>query len=174
MNKRDRILYLGLDAMMLLMSLLLLWAAESLGSLGVLLVPFMIFPSAVLTLERRIPALVLNYFLPAALILLLPFPHYAWFGFVFAAGWYAPLRELVSRIRAAWVGTILAILLSNAGIAAGFFLLSLVGSYPLSSLDPFWMTLLILGIELMIVLFDILYQLFCSLYLNTLRRFLLA
>lgn len=173
MNRNDRIIYLGFDLMMILLTLLLLWAAESAGFLGVLLLPVLIIPSAMLTCEKRVPALILNYLFPAFLIILLPFPHFVWFGFVFTAGWYAPVRDLLSRIRSEWIGNILAILTANAGIAAGFYSLSLAGAYPLNGLDPFWMVLLILGIELEILLFDIVYQLFCNLYVNSIRRILL-
>ena len=174
MNRNDRILYFGLDLMLILLTLLLLWSAEAAGPLGVLFLPVLIIPSSVLTIEKRIPALLLNYLIPSIMILLLPFPHFAWFGFVFAAGWYAPVRELLSRIRTVWISNVLALLAVNIGVAAGFFFLSRIGINPFSSLDPFWIVLLILGIELEAVLFDIVYQLFCNLYLNTLRSLILV
>lgn len=174
MNRNDRILYLGLDLMLILLTLLLLWAAEAAGPLGVLVLPALIIPSSMLTIEKRLPALLLGYLIPSIMILFLPFPHFAWFGFVFACGWYAPVRELLSRIRTVWIGNVLALLAVNIGVTSGFFFLSLIGINPLSDLDPFWMILLILGIELEAVLFDIVYQLFCDLYLNTLRRLILV
>ena len=170
MNRNDRILYIGLDCMMSLLTLLLLWVAESVGALGVLLLPLLIIPASVLTCEKRIPALIINYLLSSILILFLPFPHYSWFGFVFAAGLYAPVRELLSRIRTVWIGNLIAIVAVNAGIALGIGFLSNIGISPFVNLDPFWLVLLILGIELEIILFDIVYLLFTDFYLKTIRR----
>ena len=173
MNRNDRTIYVGLDCMMILLTLLLLWMSESAGPLGVLILPVLVIPASVLTCEKRILALIINYLLPSVLIFFLPFPHYSWFGFVFAAGLYAPVRELLSRVRTVWLRNVIAIIISNAGVAVGFWFLFHFGISPLVSLDPFWLVLLILGIELEIILFDIVYLLFSNFYLETLRWHLL-
>lgn len=174
MNKHIQKLNFGLDCMMVLLTLILLWSAEAIGMLGVLLLPLMVLPASVLTEENRYAALLFNTVLPAVLILFLPFPHFAWFGFVAVIGWYAPVRALLSRIRMEWFGNLLAFLLANAGIAIGFFVLFLIGVQPFSGLDPFWLVLVIIGIELEILLTEIIYQIFGNLYQTHLRRFLLV
>ena len=75
MNKHIQKLNFGLDCMMVLLTLILLWSAEAIGMLGVLLLPLMVLPASVLTEENRYAALLFNTVLPAVLILFLPFPH---------------------------------------------------------------------------------------------------
>ena len=150
MEIRTQKLHSALGWMQLLLTLLLLWGAEALGGFGV------------------------SILLPAALILLLPFSHYAWFGFVTVVSWYAPVRTALLRLKSMRAQSLWALLLCNVGAGIGFAILFLLGANPLSALDPFWLALLITGIELLFLLFEVVFWLFRKLYQARLRRFLLV
>ena len=173
MEVKRQNLHIGLDAMATLLTLLLLWAAEALGGWGVPLLALVLFPLCVLTAERRWIALALAVLLPAALLLFLPFSHYAWFGFVAVVGWYAPVRCRLMRVRAGWQGSLIAFGLCNAGLALGFGALLLLGANPLAGTDPLRIVAMAFGIEIGCLLLDVFYQLFMRLWART-TRFLLV
>lgn len=173
MNGHNHLIWFGFDSMMILMSTLLLCISETVAGFGLLLLPFLVIPSCLLCFEKRIPALLINYLLPSCIVLMLPFPHYAWLAFTAVIGWYAPIRALVSRLRNELLGNILSFLMGNVGIAIALILLSLIEVFPFSGLDPFWLVLLIIGVELDLLLLDLIYQFFSMFYPNTLKALLL-
>ena len=156
-----------------LLTLLLLWAAAALGGWGVPLLALVLFPLCVLTAERRWIALALAVLLPAALLLFLPFSHYAWFGFVAVVGWYAPVRCRLMRVRAGWQGSLIAFGLCNAGLTLGWAVLQLFGANLLAGVDPFWIVVVLFLTEIGCLLLDVFYQLFMRLWART-KRFLLV
>ena len=210
--------------MALLLTLLLLWGMEALGGWGVALLPLTLPALCVLTWERRygalllcvlvpaavilalpflhyawfgfmtvvswyapvrtallklravwaqtVIALLLCVLVPAAVILALPFLHYAWFGFMTVVSWYAPVRTALLKLRAVWAQTVIALLLCNVGLAAGFVLLHLLGAHPLGGLDPAELSVLFLGIELLCVALDLAFTLLRRAYPRHIRRWL--
>ena len=156
--------YTGLTLMTLLLTLLLLWGMEALGGWGVALLPLLLPPLCIPTWEKRYGALLLSVLVPAAVLLVLPFPHYAWFGFVAVLSWYAPARTALLKLRAVWARTVIALLLCNAGLAAGFIVLHFLGAHPLAGLDPFELSILFLGIELLLVALDLVFTLFRKIF----------
>ena len=158
--------------MALLLTLLLLWGMEALGGWGVALLPLTLPALCVLTWERRYGALLLCVLVPSAVILALPFLHYAWFGFVTVVSWYAPVRTALLKLRTVWAQTVIALLLCNVGLAAGFVLLHLLGAHPLGGLDPAELSVLFLGIELLCVALDLAFTLLRRAYPRHIRRWL--
>lgn len=170
MERRAKTLYFGIDCMMPLLSLLLLWAAEALRGWGVLLLPLLLLPACVLTIERRYFALAINYLLPVVLVLVLPFSHYHWFLYAAILGIYAPLRALWARVRADWLGSLLTFLTCNALLLLWLLLLSRISVHPLAALSPVFRILAVLALEIGLLLCDVAYQLFCRIYRKRLRR----
>ena len=174
METRTQKLQTGVAWVALLLCPILLWSAEALGGWGVLLLPLLVLPLGMLVWEQRYGMYVLTVLLTAALILALPFLHYAWFGFVTVLSWYAPVRSLLSRIKTPRVGSLLALLFCSLGFAAGMLLLHLIGAHPLAGLDPFWLALLFTGVLIGFALLDACYLLFHRFYTRKLRKFLMV
>ncbi len=158
--------------MSVLCSLLLLWACEALRLKGLILMPLLILPALMLTFEKRWFALILNYFLPAGLILFLPFLHYAWLFYVSVLALYAPIRTLLQRFRSGWLGSLLMYLICNVLFGLALFGLSCFGVRPWTQLLPFTLALSVLAIEIGFLMLDVLYQLFAKLYRDRIRKYL--
>lgn len=174
MARSGRKTYIGLAVFSTLLNLILLWSAEALGGWGVLLLPLCLLPTEILCLEQRYGAYLLSIVVPASMILLLPFPHYAWFGFVTVVGWYPLIRTALFELKSTVLQSLLALLFCCIGTAVGCLGLLLIGANPVRELDPFWLTLLLTGMLIGFALLDAVCQLFRKLYLDRLRRFLLV
>lgn len=159
---------------MTLLTLLLLWACESLGGWGALLLPLVLLPLCVLCAERQPVAYSLAVLLPGALILLLPFVHYAWFGFAFVLSWFAPARRMLDKTCSVVKGGLLSLALCNAGLVLGLAALRLLGARLFEGLDPLAVVLILFGAEIECLLLDVAFHLFSRLWTRRLRRFLMV
>lgn len=174
MEVRTKNLSFGVGCAMTLLTLLLLWACESLGGWGALLLPIVLLPLSILCAERQPVAYALAVLLPGALILLLPFMHYAWFGFAFVLSWYAPVRRMLEKTCSVVKGGLLALALCNAGLVLGLAALRLLGAHPLMDLDPLAVVLILFGAEIECLLLDVAFHLFTRLWTRRLRRALMV
>ena len=170
MEPRKRRIAVWLDGMQMLLTLLLLWACEALRGWGACLLPVCLLPLAALTADRRWIAYPLAVVLAAALILFLPLPHYAWFGFVFVLSWYAPVRRLLTQKLDVVKGGLAAFGLCNLGAALGLGVLLLLGARPLAGLSPLLLIVIGFGSEITFLLCDVAYQLFTKLWMRVFKK----
>lgn len=166
----------SLGAMTALVSLLLLLSAELLGWYGVAL--WFLLPLAALPLytERHWGIYALSAVLVAAIVFLLPLPHYVWFGYVCAFAPLPPLRMLADRyLRKGWLGSLFVFLLLNLSLGLGLLLLYVFsGAIPFSLLSPMHTVGVALLAELVLLFADIFFVLFRSFYQKKLHRKLLG
>ena len=148
-----------------LLTLLLLCAAELAGWLALLF----FLPIAICMLplfEERLYGI-------AAIVLLLPVPHYAWLAFVCVLAPYMPVRHTMRNMKDPRRAVFLSIGVTLLWTALVIGVLYLFGVKVLSLL-PLPVTLFAaLGVLFFLFLLDIFYQLFLKAYRNRIRRFLL-
>ena len=156
-----------------LLSLLLLCAAEATGWFALLF----FLPIAICMLplleERLIGWAILCDVLIAAIVLLLPVPHYAWLAFVCVLAPYCPVRHALRNSKDPRRASLLSIGVTLLWTVLVLGVLYLLGVNPLTLL-PLPLTLFaLLGVLFFLFLLDVFYQLFLKAYRTRIRRFLL-
>lgn len=159
--------------MCLALSLLLLCASELTGWFALLFFLPLALCMLPLCAERLWGFLILSVLFVAAVVLLLPFPHYAWLMYVCVLAPYVPVRHALRDMKKNTAATLLSIgivLLWTALLMFGLCLLG-VNVFAILSLP---LTILVgLGVLFFLFLLDILYQVSVKRYQSRIRRFLL-
>ena len=155
------------------LTLLLLWAAESVGFYALLF----LFPLALLGVplaeEHLSGWLIAIDLFAAAIVLFLPVPHYVWLAFVCVLAPFVPVRRAFCRLKHAWLASLLCVGVIAAFCALVLVLLAQIGVRPLAALSPIQTVFFALGGLFFLFLLDAAYHLFLKFYRNRLRRFLL-
>ena len=155
------------------LTLLLLWAAESVGLFALLF----LFPLALvgvpLSEERLLGWLIAIDVSAAVIVLFLPVPHYVWLAFVCMLAPFVPLRRAFSGLKRSSVASLLCVGVIAAFSALVLVLLTQIGVRPLSAFSPIVTVFFALGGLFFLFLLDAAFQLSVRLYRNRLRRFLL-
>lgn len=174
MNRTEtRISPVRLVPMTALLLLLLLWAAESVGWFGLLFLLPIALLAVPLAEEKLSLWLIAIDLLVAAIVLVLPVPHYVWAAFVCVLAPYVPVRHALRVLKRSYHATLLAVgivTVFSAAILAGLWFWN-VRPYAAWTLPQ--MVFGILGFLLFLFLLDAAYQLYLKFYRNRLRRFLL-
>ncbi len=156
-----------------LLTLLLLCAAELAGWLALLF----FLPIAICMLplfeERLYGIAILCDVVIAAIVLLLPVPHYAWLAFVCVLAPYMPVRHTMRNMKDPRRAVFLSIGVTLLWTALVIGVLYLFGVKVLSLLPLPVALFAALGVLFFLFLLDIFYQLFLKAYRNRIRRFLL-
>ncbi len=156
-----------------LLSLLLLYAAETTGFFALLF--FLPLALCMLPLcEERLwgYAIVCDVFIAAA-VLFLPVPHYAWLAFVCVLAPYVPLRHALRNTKDPRLAALLPIGIVALWTALVFVVLHILGVRLITLFPPLVTALIALGALFFLFLLDVAYQLFLKAYRNRIRRFLL-
>ena len=164
---------LRLVPMCALLSLLLLWAAESTGWFALLFLLPIALCLLPLAAERLWGWLVLIVLVTAAVVLVLPVKHYVWLAYACVLAPYVPIRYALRNLKNPRGATLLAVGIVTVWTAA---VLALLLVFRLVSADmQQWLLYVLLGFGYFLFLFllDAAYQLMLRWYQNRLRRFLL-
>ena len=156
-----------------LLTLLLLCAAEAAGWFALLF--FLPIALCMLPLfeERLYGIAILCDVLIAAIVLLLPVPHYAWLAFVCVLAPYVPVRHAMRNTKDPRRASLLSIGVTLLWTALVITALALLG-VKVFSLLPLPQTLFAaLVVLFFLFVLDIFYQLILKAYRNRIRRFLL-
>ena len=149
-----------------LLTLLLLCAAELAGWLALLF----FLPIAICMLplfeERLYGIAILCDVVIAAIVLLLPVPHYAWLAFVCVLAPYMPVRHALRNSKDPRRASLLSIGVTLLWTVLVLGVLYLLGVNPLTLFA-------LLGVLFFLFLLDVFYQLFLKTYRTRIRRFLL-
>ncbi len=156
-----------------LLAFLLLCGAESSGWFALLFFLPLALCMLPLCEERLYVHLVLCDLLIAAIVLVLPVPHYAWLAFVCILAPYVPVRHALRNLKKTALSTVLAIGITLLWTALIVFGLTFLDVYLLTMFPPLITALFGIGVLLFLFILDVLYQLLLRLYRNRLRRFLL-
>lgn len=155
------------------LSLLLLWAAESVGWFALLFFLPLLLCTVPLAAERQWFGLALVVLSTAAVVLFLPVRHYAWLAYVCVLAPYVPVRFALQRMRNQKAAVLLSVGIVAAWTAGVLTLLYFLGLFP-----PVWLNALravLIGFAFLVFVFlsDAIAQLYLKFYRNRLRRFLL-
>lgn len=170
MEPKRRNIAVMTDCMHILLTLLLLWACEALRLWGVLLLPLCLLPLTALCTDRRWVAYPVAVLLAGGLILAMPLPHYAWFGFVTVLSWYAPVRRLLVRKTDVIRGGLAAFGLCVLATALGLWGLWLLGANPFAGMAPPVLVVLAFTALIGFLLYDVAFQLFAKLWTRVLKK----
>lgn len=156
-----------------LLSLLLLWAAECTGWFALLF----LLPLALCTLPLAAERLKLWQiavpFLTAAIVLVLPVPHFVWLAYVCVLAPFVPVRHALRGGKNARVATLLSVGIVTVWTVGVLILLSVFGLFRPTVLKPISAVLIGFAYFAFLFLLDAAYQLYLRFYENRLRRFLL-
>lgn len=160
--------------MVAVLSLLLVWAAESTGWFALLF----LLPIALCVLplaeEKLWGWLILIEILTAAFVLILPVPHLVWVLYVCALAPYVPVRHALSRMKQPRNATLLTVGIIAVWTAGVLAALHFVGVFPPAFLNIMRSVFIILGFLMFLFLLDVAYHLYLKFYRKRLRRFLLT
>ena len=156
-----------------LLSLLLLWAAESTGWFALLFclpIALVLLP---LVAERLWGWTVLILVVTAAVVLALPVPHFFWLAYVCILAPYVPIRHALRRMKNPRVATLLAVGIVTVWTAAVMTPAILFQCIGVDQIP--WIVDVLIGFAAFFFLFflDAMYQLTLRFYESRLRRFLL-
>ena len=156
-----------------LLSLLLLWAAESTGWFALLFALPIALVLLPLAEEKLWGWLVLIMVLTAAVVLILPVPHYAWLAYVCVLAPYVPVRHALRNLKSPRAATLLAVGIVTVW-TAGVLTLFTVFHWIVPDVSH-WLSCLWIGLGyfLFVFLLDVFYHLTLRWYRSRLRRFLL-
>lgn len=174
MNRNEtRISPTALVPMTALLLLLLLWAAESVGWFALLLLLPVALLAVPLCEEGLYGWLIAVDLAVAAIVLLLPAPHYAWLAFVCVLAPYVPVRHALRGLKRSYHATLLSVGIVTVWTAAVVVGLRFWNVRPYEAWNLPQCAFAILGFLLFLFLLDIGYQLYLKCYQKHLRRFLL-
>lgn len=173
MREETRVSPLWLIPMCAALSLLLLWAAESVGWFALLFFLPLALCAAPLAAERQWVGLVFAVLLTAAVVLFLPVRHYVWLAYVCVLAPYVPVRTALQRMRNQKAAVLLSVGIVAAWTAGVLALLFFLGLFPPAWLNALRAVLIGFAFLVFIFLLDAVAQLFLKFYRNRLRRFLL-
>ena len=173
MRNETRISPVRLVPMTGLLLLLLVWAAESVGWYALLF----LLPIALLAVppaeEKLYGWLVVIDLLVAAIVLILPVPHYVWLAFVCVLAPYVPVRHALRNLKHSYAATLLSIGIVTAFTAMVLGWLYVLHVHPYTEWTLPQCAFAVLGYFFFLFLLDAFYQLYLKFYRAHLRRFLL-
>lgn len=155
------------------LSLALLWAAESTGWFALLFLLPIALINLPLAAERLWAWLILILLVTAAVVLLLPVPHYVWLAYVCVLAPFVPVRHALRNLKNPRNAMLLSVGIETAWTAI---VLILLWQFDFVSIDAFdWIVYVLVGFAFFLFLFllDAAYQLTLKWYQVRLRRFLL-
>ena len=155
------------------LSLALLWAAESTGWFALLFLLPIALINLPLAAERLWGWLILILLVTAAVVLLLPVPHYVWLAYVCVLAPFVPVRHALRNLKNPRIATLLSVGIETVWTAIALILL---WQFDFVSIDAFdWIVYVLVGFAFFLFLFllDAAYQLTLKWYQARLRRFLL-
>ena len=173
MRNEVQISPLRLVPMSALLSLLFVWAAESTGWFALLFLLPIALLSVPLVSERLWGWMIVIILVTAAVILLLPVPHYVWLSYVCVLAPYVPVRHAMRNLKNPRHATLLSVGVVTVWTAAVLTLLLVFQLISADFLTLFSAVLIGCGYFVFLFLLDAAYQLCLKLYQNRLRRFLL-
>jgi hypothetical protein len=174
MNRNEtRISPTRLVPMTVLLLLLLLWAAESVGWFALLFLLPIALLAVPLCEEGLYLWLIFVDLAVAAIVLLLPAPHYAWLAFVCVLAPYVPVRHALRGMKRSYHATLLCVGIVTVFTVLVLFGLFLLGVHPYTDWNLPEIAFAILGFFLFLFLLDAGYHLYLKFYRKRLKRFLL-
>lgn len=156
-----------------LLSLLLLWAAESTGLFALLFLLPIALVLLPLAAERMWGWLLLIIVLTAGVVLVLPVPHYVWLAYIGMLAPYVPLRHALRHLKLSRTATLLSVGIVSLWMFVVSALLILFGWIAVDWLTGFYAILIGFACVVFLFITDACYQLYLKFYETHLKRFLL-
>ena len=159
--------------MVAVLSLLLVWAAESTGWFALLF----LLPIALCVLplaeEKLWGWLIAIELMTAAIVLILPVAHLVWVFYICVLAPYVPVRHALRQMKQPRHATLLTVGIVSVWTAGILAALYAIGVFPPAWLNTIRSVFMGLGFLLFLFLLDAAYQLYLKFYRARLRRFLL-